>query len=544
MRKLLFGSLAGVVSCFICSSRAASLTLGWSPSPSPGIAGYHLYYGTVSEDYSDEIDTGTNVVATVSDLYDGDTYYFNVTAYDDSGVESPPAGEVAVLIAGPLSGLSLATTTVNQGAGPDAVVGALIAADPGALYPNYSLVSGTGSSGNAYFGISGTNLYALNPALMTPGNYSVRVEADNDDGDTLATNLTIEVTADVPPYIVSVTGPASGIYTTGQNLDFAVTFSDPVNVSVSGGAPYLALAFGSSSPEAAYLSGSGTRALTFQYTIQAGDSSPLGVGATALLGIGAGGIVDGFGAAANATFASVSWPGVIVQNVAVQTLPAVVSLANLLQGYDGTPKVVSATTVPAGLALTVTYNGSPSAPIKAGSYQVAANVVDAVYSGSASNTLVVTPAPLTITADNRTRAYGATNPVFTGTVAGLVTNDQLSVTFTSAVTATTFSGNYPITATITDTNGVLPNYNVTVTNGTLTITPYPVSLSIQSTIYPAGWLLTATGEVGRAYEFQISSNLVDWSVWMDATADTSGLLWEFSPAEPVSGGSFFRTLAL
>ena len=37
-------------------------------------------------------------------------------------------------------------------------------------------------------------------------------------------------------------------------------------------------------------------------------------------------------------------------------------LLNLLQGYDGTPRIVTATTVPAGLTVDITYDGSATAP--------------------------------------------------------------------------------------------------------------------------------------------------------------------------------------
>jgi len=253
---------------------AASLTLAWNPSPSPGIAGYLLYYGTASEEYSGQVDAGTNLYATADNLSDGETYFFNVTAYDKSGVESPPAGEITFFVPGPLSNLNLSGLSVNQGAGPNAPVGMLSVTDPGAVQsPAFSLVSGAGSVNNNLFGVSGTTLYAVNPALMAPGNYSVRVQVDNGDTDTLATNLTVMVTPDVPPYIASITGPSADVYTAGQNLDFAVTFNNPVNVNMTGAPPYLMVALASSSRQAGYLSGSGTATLIFRYTIQAGDNS-------------------------------------------------------------------------------------------------------------------------------------------------------------------------------------------------------------------------------------------------------------------------------
>ena len=58
------------------------------------------------------------------------------------------------------------------------------------------------------------------------------------------------------------------------------------------------------------------------------------------------------------------------------------------------------------------------------------------------------------------------NPTLDATVTGTVNSDTLN--YTLATTATQFSvvGNYPITVTL----GLNPNYSVTKTDGTLTIT--------------------------------------------------------------------------
>lgn len=223
-------------------------------------------------------------------------------------------------------------------------------------------------------------------------------------------------------------------------------------------------------------------------------------------------------------------------------LRATVSLGNLHHVYDGKPKPATSTTVPSGLSVNVTYNGLATPPTGAGSYQVAAQIVDPAYSGSASGTLIVSPAPLFISADDQTREYGAPNPVFTGSENGLVPSDPLSLTFTSAVTTATFSGNYPITAAIADTYGVLSNYSLTVSPGTLTILPLPVVLSLQP-LASAGWSMSATGEVGRSYAFQISTDVANWITWTNVTADSNGTLQVVAPATASQPAGFFRTLA-
>ena len=70
---------------------------------------------------------------------------------------------------------------------------------------------------------------------------------------------------------------------------------------------------------------------------------------------------------------------------------ATVTLANLDTSYDGQPKTAAVTTIPAGLDVIVTYNGSATPPTTAGSYTVSATVDDPDYQGSAAGTLVIGP---------------------------------------------------------------------------------------------------------------------------------------------------------
>jgi len=92
----------------------------------------------------------------------------------------------------------------------------------------------------------------------------------------------------------------------------------------------------------------------------------------------------------------------------------------------------------------------------------------------APGTLTVSAAPLTVTADNATRAYGAANPTFTGSVTGAVNGDSFTISDSTAATVTSGVGSYSITPTATGAN--LANYTVTPVNGTLTV--YAVTLTL------------------------------------------------------------------
>ena len=76
-------------------------------------------------------------------------------------------------------------------------------------------------------------------------------------------------------------------------------------------------------------------------------------------------------------------------SVTVGKASATVSLENLTATYDGTAKVVSASTTPSGLAVALTYNGTSTAPVNAGSYAVDAVIVDLNYVGTGSGELAI-----------------------------------------------------------------------------------------------------------------------------------------------------------
>jgi hypothetical protein len=90
-------------------------------------------------------------------------------------------------------------------------------------------------------------------------------------------------------------------------------------------------------------------------------------------------------------------------------------------------------------------------------------------SASASVTLTVTPAQLTVKADNKAMTYRGTVPTLTGTLSGVVNGDKITASYSTAGTSSSPAGAYPITAKLSDPGSKLVNYKVTNTSGTLTI---------------------------------------------------------------------------
>src|SRR4029077_3334495 len=67
------------------------------------------------------------------------------------------------------------------------------------------------------------------------------------------------------------------------------------------------------------------------------------------------------------------------------------------------------------------------------------------YSITFSNgTLTVTPFALTVTADNKSRAYGSANPTLTGTLTGVQNGDNISASYSTVADVTSPVGTYSI----------------------------------------------------------------------------------------------------
>jgi len=163
-------------------------------------------------------------------------------------------------------------------------------------------------------------------------------------------------------------------------------------------------------------------------------------------------------------------------------ISATVTLGSLTHTYDGTPRAATATTAPANLPVTFTYDGSANAPTNAGSYAVAASVNSPNYTGSSNGTLTIARAAATVAFGNLTQTFDGTpkSVTITTTPAGLAT----TATYDGSATAPTAVGSFAVVATIANAN-----YTGS-TGGTLTITPSaPINVSQGVKITPGGFRL-------------------------------------------------------
>ncbi len=110
-------------------------------------------------------------------------------------------------------------------------------------------------------------------------------------------------------------------------------------------------------------------------------------------------------------------------------------------------------------------------PINIGTLS-AGNNYSIAYTGA---DFTISPASLMITANNKTKVYGASIPELTVTYEGLVNGDIAPATLPSITTTATEAsnvGSYPITASGASDN----NYNITFVNGTLSVKPATLTI--------------------------------------------------------------------
>ena len=93
-----------------------------------------------------------------------------------------------------------------------------------------------------------------------------------------------------------------------------------------------------------------------------------------------------------------------------------------------------------------------------------------IYKDTRTQALSITEAPLTITADNKSRDYLDENPTFTTTITGFVGDETVSALTTPPSCATMATASSPIGSyTITPSGAVAINYSFNYVGGTLTI---------------------------------------------------------------------------
>ncbi|MCS6096591.1 Ig-like domain-containing protein [Shewanella baltica] len=183
----------------------------------------------------------------------------------------------------------------------------------GALLFRYTVQAGESDTDGIAVGALSANGGTLRDAASNDANLPL-----NSVGAT--TSVLVDATV---PAVMSVTVPANATYTAGQNLDFTINFGENVTVNTGGGTPQLSINVGATTRQATYQSGSGTGALLFRYTVQAGESDSDGI-AVGVLSANGGTLRDSVSNDANLTLNSVGATTSVLVDAAA---PSVTSIA-------------------------------------------------------------------------------------------------------------------------------------------------------------------------------------------------------------------------
>ena len=90
----LFFSVLLILTCPLGKALAADITLAWDHNSESDLGGYKLYLGNSPRNYSQIIDLGLTTQYTISNMIEGNVYFFALTAYNQKGFESSFSNEV------------------------------------------------------------------------------------------------------------------------------------------------------------------------------------------------------------------------------------------------------------------------------------------------------------------------------------------------------------------------------------------------------------------------------------------------------------------
>ncbi|WP_170272568.1 Ig-like domain-containing protein [Litorivicinus lipolyticus] len=345
--------------------------------------------GTTTADSSGNWSVTTDALATGANS-------LTAVAKDSAGYSSPASVAVTTTVdtTAPAAPTISLTSAITNDTTPT-ISGTAEALSTIRLYSGNSVVGTASADSSGDWSVT-TNALATGANSLTA---TATDRAGNLSGSSVATSLTIDTAV---PVVSAVSVPDAGSYKVGDSLTFTVTTSESVNVSDT---PQLALTIGSATRQASYVSGSGTGALVFSYTVQSGDndSDGLSVGALSLNG---GAITDTAGNALNLTLNSVAATAAVLIDTAAPSAPTLVQNGNLVTVTAEADGVL--TLVNAGVDITGRFSVIQS---PAGTYTATADLAQFAQSETLALSVTVTD-----TAGNTSAASSAVNVTIDPTV--------------------------------------------------------------------------------------------------------------------------------
>jgi N-acetylneuraminic acid mutarotase len=163
----------------------------------------------------------------------------------------------------------------------------------------------------------------------------------------------------------------------------------------------------------------------------------------------------------------------------IQQAQATLSFGTTTFTYDGSPKPVSVTTIPANLSgVSITYDGSPTPPSNAGSYALSASLTNANYTATPiTGTETIDPIQVTVTISDPMPTYDGQPHHADISIVPMV---AATVTYNGSPIEPTAAGSYAVVVMVTQAN-----YSGGA-SGTLTIKKAPLTVTAADASRPYG----------------------------------------------------------
>jgi hypothetical protein len=488
------------------TAHSVQVTLAWDANGESDLAGYKVYYGTSSRNYTWFLDVGNVTSTTVANLSDGLTYYFAATAYDTAQppLESTYSAEVSkstctyaiappsqnIVASGGTGSVGVTTQagcpwTASSGAAWMTITSGSSGTGNGTV--NYSVASNTSSTSRTTTSMIAGNVFTVTQAGTT--TYTITASAGT--GGTISpsgsvsvnygANQAFSITANTGYQIASVT--VDGV---SQGAIASYTFTNvTANHTISASFSVRTYTITASAGTGGTISPSGTVSLTY------GGGQPFTIAATGGYSI-SDVRIDGIsqGAISSYTFNNVTSNHTISASFVMN-----IYTINATAGNGGSISPSGSVSVNGRANQLFTITASPG-------YRVADVLVDGVSTGAVSTYLFSTvTANHTISASFALGGYTLTiTPAGTGT--GTVTNNPSGSTFASG-TVVTLNAATNASSTFTGWSGacsgsqatctVTMNSNISVT-ATFTIKTYSIVTRAST-----GGSLSPTGTIPETY---------------------------------------------
>ena len=228
---------------------AQSVTFAWNPVTNANLAGYNIYYGSVSHSYTNVISVGNVTNATISGLVAGGTYYFAATTLSTSGLESGLSDEVSYTVPNTVPMIQVTPGSMAYGR---VLVGTSATNSFTVQNVGSGTLSGTASVGAPFSVVSGGSyslgagqtqavMVAFSPVVASNYSQSVTLTGGGGTNATVSGSVSTalaDVQLQVTPakqFILTVAGQTGHTYDIQATQDFKTwTVIGTVTMGVSG----------------------------------------------------------------------------------------------------------------------------------------------------------------------------------------------------------------------------------------------------------------------------------------------------------------------